>query len=297
MHPLLVVLPKDASEKTTKLLDYLLVSLSKYQSRTEIKRLLKFGRIRVSGAVQTQHDTPLKNGDRIEILGAPKGGKTALDIFSEPPAIRLVHEDHTVLVVDKPAGLLAVATEKIKNKTLYYRLNEYLKLKRERIFIVHRLDREASGLMVFAKNEEAKHKLQDEWDRTDKKYYAVVEGVPSPRSGEIKSFLSETKALKVYSSKESDGSKLAITRYKVLKNNRRSSLLEVTIPTGRKHQIRVHLSDLNHPILGDEKYGSSSDPLRRLGLHACYLEFTHPLTKKRMRFETELPKEFLKIAR
>ncbi len=284
-------LPADA-----KLLEVLLQHLSKNQSRTEIKRLLKFGRVRVNGAVQTRHDTPLKNGDRIEILGGPKGGKNAVTILSEYPAIRLVYEDETILVVEKPAGLLTVATEKVKDKTLYFRLNEYLKLKRERVFIVHRLDREASGLMVFAKNEAAKHSLQDDWERTDKKYYAVVEGVPRPFEGEFKSFLAQNKALKVYSLKESDHSKLAITRYKVLKNNRRSALLEVVIPTGRKHQIRVHLSEAGHPIIGDEKYGSNFSPLRRLGLHAHFLRFTHPKTGKPVHFETKLPEGFLTLA-
>lgn len=276
------------------LLTHLLENFSKNHSRTEIKRLLKFGRVRVNGAVQTRHDAPIKKDDRVEILGAPKGGKNAVEILSEYPAIRLVYEDEAVLVVEKPANLLTVATEKVKEKTLYYRLNEYLKLKRRRIFIVHRLDREVSGLMVFAKNEAAKHFLQDDWEHTEKKYYAVVEGLLHPLEGEFESYLSQNKTLKVFSvDRPTDAAKLAITCYKVLKNNRRCSLLEVTIPTGRKHQIRVHLSEAGHPVVGDEKYGASINALRRLGLHAEFLSFTHPVTGKRLTFQTELPEGFL----
>jgi len=289
------------------LLAHLLENFSKDYSRTEIKRLLKFGRVRVNGAVQTRHDAPIKKDDRVEILGAPKGGKNAVEILSEYPAIRLVYEDEAVLVVEKPADLLTVATEKIKEKTLYYRLNEYLKLKRRRVFIVHRLDREVSGILVFAKNEAAKHFLQDDWENTEKKYYAVVEGALHPLEGEFESYLSQNKGLKVFSVERpshsagqsrrmtgrSGESKLAITRYKVLRNNRRNSLLEISIPTGRKHQIRVHLSEAGHPVIGDEKYGSSVDPLRRLALHAEFLSFTHPVSGKRMSFQTELPEGFL----
>lgn len=276
------------------LLAHLLENFSKDHSRTEIKRLLKFGRIRVNGTVQTRHDAPVKEGDRFEILNTPSGGKNALEVLLERPAIRLVYEDEAVLVVEKPANLLTVATEKVKEKTLYYRLNEYLKLKRRRIFIVHRLDREVSGLMVFAKSESAKHFLQDDWENTEKKYYAVVEGVLHPLEGEFESYLSQNKTLKVFSvDRPSDSAKLAITRYKVLKNNRRCSLLEVTIPTGRKHQIRVHLSEAGHPVVGDEKYGASINALRRLGLHADFLSFTHPVNGKRMSFKTELPVGFL----
>ncbi len=286
MDPLKVV-------ENGKLLEYLLKTLAKKESRTEIKRLLKFGRVQVNGAIQTRHDAPIKKGDRVEILGAPKGGKNALEILSEYPAIRLVYEDEAVLVIEKPANLLTVATEKIKEKTLYYRLNEYLKLKRRRSFIVPRLDREVSGILGFAKNEAAKHFLQDDWENTEKKYYAVVEGMLHPLEGEFESYLSQNKGLKVFSVERSGESKLAITRYKVLKNNRRNSLLEVSIPTGRKHQIRVHLSEAGYPVIGDEKYGSSVDPLRRLALHAEFLSFTHPVSGKRLSFQTELPEGFL----
>lgn len=278
------------------LLAALVDAYSDSHSRTELKKFLKFGRVRVNGAVQTRHDFELKREDRIDIAGAPKGGLEALSALSERPAIRVVHEDTSILVVDKPPRLLTVSTEKIKEKTLYYRLNEYLKPARRRIFIVHRLDREVSGLLVFAKTEEAKHALQETWKCAVKKYYAVVEGVPYPLEGQFKSYLSQNKGLKVYSAEDSDRSKLAVTNYRVLKNNRRFALLEISIPTGRKHQIRVHLSEAGHPILGDKKYGSHADPLRRVALHAYSLEFRHPLTQKRMKFETKLPEGFLTLA-
>lgn len=280
----------------TGLLAHLLENFSKDHSRTELKRLLKFSLVRVNGTAQTRHDFPLKKNDRVEILSAPPGGREAVGALTERPVIGLVYEDDSLLVVNKPPRLLTVATEKVKERTLYYRLNEYLKARRQRIFIVHRLDREVSGLIVFTKTEEAKHKLQDSWETAEKKYAAVVEGVPRPSEGEWRSALSQTKALRVYSTDRPENSKLAITRYKVLKNNRRCSLLEVTIPTGRKHQIRVHSSEAGHPILGDFKYGSQGDPLRRIALHAESLEFTHPVTGKRLKFKTGLPEGFLSLA-
>lgn len=278
------------------LLAALATAYSGSHSRTELKKLLKFGRVRVNGSVQTRHDFEVKKEDRLEIAGAPKGGAEALGALSERPAIRVVYEDACLLVVDKPPGLLTVSTEKIKEKTLYYRLNEYLKPARRRVFIVHRLDREVSGLIVFAKTDEAKRTLQGSWENAVKKYYAVAEGVPYPLEGQFKSYLTQTKGLKVYSTDDAGHSKLAVTNYRVLKNNRRFSLLEVSIPTGRKHQIRVHLSEAGHPILGDKKYGSSADPLRRVALHAYSLEFTHPATRKKMKFETKMPEGFLTLA-
>lgn len=288
---------KNSSDAATAgLLAHLLKNFSKDHSRTELKRLLKFGLVRVNGAVRIRHDFPLQKNDRIEILSAPPGGKKAVASLSERPVIRLVYEDDTVLVVEKPPRLLTVATEKVKERTLYWRLNEYLRARRQRIFIVHRLDREVSGLIVFAKTEEAKHKLQDGWETAEKRYVAVVEGVPHPSEGEWRSHLSQTKGLKVYSSERSGYAKLAVTRYRVLKNNRRAALLEISIPTGRKHQIRVHLSEAGHPVLGDHKYGAEGNPLRRVTLHAETLEFTHPVTGKRMKFKTGLPEGFLSLA-
>ena len=212
--------------------------------------------------------------------------------------IRVLYEDEAILVAEKPAGLLTIATEKVKTETLYYLLNEMLKkrkLYRERIFIVHRLDRDASGLLVFAKNERAKRTLQADWENVEKKYYAVAEGAPLEASGEIRSHLVENKAMRTFSVEPSERSRLSVTHYRLLKKSRSYSLLEIRLDTGRKHQIRAHLSELGIPIVGDEKYGAQSNPLRRLGLHAFFLSIFHPVSGKKMTFESKLPEIFKKL--
>ena len=217
--------------------------------------------------------------------------------WKEPSlGICVVYEDDAVIVIEKPAGLLTIASETEKVKTAYYQLNEFLKQRstgtRERIFIVHRLDRDTSGLMVFAKSEAVKMTLQGSWKTAEKRYYAIVEGTPVKKEGEIESNLSETKSLKVYSSRKQDQAKRAKTKYRVLKRSREYALLDILLETGRKNQIRVHLADIGHPVAGDKKYGARTDPLKRLGLHACLLSFNHPVTGERKRFESTLPDRF-----
>jgi 23S rRNA pseudouridine1911/1915/1917 synthase len=175
-------------------------------------------------------------------------------------------------------------------------LNEFLKLRtlrtRERIFIVHRLDRDTSGLIVFAKNEKVKRTLQEGWKEVEKRYYALVEGTPLRKEGVIRSRLSETKSLKVYIDRHADGAKLSTTKYRVVKTGREYSLLDIILETGRKNQIRVHLSDIGHPVAGDKKYGAKTDPLGRLGLHSYRLMFKHPVSGAPLRFESKLPRRF-----
>ncbi len=210
--------------------------------------------------------------------------------------IQILYEDDAVLVIDKPAGLLTIGTERERTKTAYFQLNEFLRErnpdKKERIFIVHRLDRETSGLIVFAKNEAVKRRLQENWNDVEKQYLAVVEGVPKDNEGTISGYLNETSTLMVYEDKGSKKSKYAVTKYKVIKSSRDNALLEIALETGRKHQIRVHLSGIGHPVAGDQKYGAITDPLKRLALHASRLSFIHPLTKKRMDFESRPPHAF-----
>jgi len=210
--------------------------------------------------------------------------------------IRVVFEDDAVIVVEKPAGLLTMATETERTRTVYALLREAANRKRpqEKIFIVHRLDREASGLLVFAKTIEAKEKLQDQFKdhSAGRKYVAVVEGRVSPDNFTIRSYLSENAALRVYSTKKKAMGKLAITHVRVIRANPKMSLIEVRLETGRKHQIRVHLAERGHPIVGDKAYGSRSNPLHRLALHAAELEFRHPLTGLLLHFEAPAPKSF-----
>lgn len=273
----------------TVLLAYL---LSLGFKRTRIKQFLKYRAVSVNGKAVERHDHRLHPGDRVLLSSEKKAVSAGVPKLG----IKILYEDDAVLVIDKPAGLLTIGTEKERAKTAYFQLNEYLRErdpdKRERIFIVHRLDRETSGLIVFAKTEAAKRRLQDNWDNADKRYVAVVEGVPKKNEDTIAGYLNETSTFRVYETKGSGNAKYAVTKYKILKKSREYSLLEITIETGRKHQIRVHLSGMGNPVAGDSKYGAQTDPLKRLALHAARLSFPHPFTKKNMDFESRLPRIF-----
>lgn len=295
----------------SRLQDFLVKTL-KDLKKTKIKQILKFGSVRVNGRVTTWYQHPLKPGDQIEILSkrsaSAERSKTTL-------GLKIVHEDEDLLVVEKPAGLLTMGTEREKEATLYFMLNEYERSKTKdktgRIYIVHRLDRDASGLIVFAKNDAAKRRLQGHWELATKKYFAITEGTPKERSGTIENFLREDDFKRVYTvSKNHPEAQHAVTHYRVLKENGGYALLEVTLETGRKNQIRVHLAGLGCPIMGDEKYGArpkprgrgspaieaaQSDPFRRLALHACFLSFPHPVTGELKTFRSELPTPFKKI--
>jgi len=260
--------------------------------RTTLKRLLKYRSISINTKPADSHDHPLHPGDRISLSDEKK----TTPVIAPKFGMHILYEDDAVLVIDKPAGLLTIGTEKERTKTAYYQLNEYLRErnpdKKERIFIVHRLDRDTSGLIVFAKTETAKRRLQENWNAVDKRYLAIVEGVPKKQEDTIAGYLNESSTLRVYESKDSRNAKYAVTKYRVLKSSRENALIEVTIETGRKHQIRVHVSGIGHPVAGDKKYGAETDPLKRLALHAFRLGFAHPLTKKRMDFESRPPHTF-----
>lgn len=212
--------------------------------------------------------------------------------------IDIIYEDKEIIVVNKPAGLLCISTDKEKDVTMYKMVSSYLKKSnsRAKIYIVHRLDRETSGLVVFAKNMSIKLALQNNWNEivTKRGYVAVVEGEVSKDSGVIKSYLKETKTLFVYSSCDKSG-KLAITEYRKVMTNGGYTLLDINIKTGRKNQIRVHMKDMGNIIVGDKKYGSRKNPIRRLCLHANVLEFIHPITKRKMFFETDVPNSFIDL--
>lgn len=214
----------------------------------------------------------------------------------QPKGLTILYEDQHILVVDKMYGLLTMGTDREKEKTAYFLLNEYVKKgngrSRNRVFIVHRLDRDTSGLLVFAKNEHAKRFLQDNWKGFSKKYYAVVHGNLQEKEGEISSYLFESKAYKVYSVSDPEKGKFSKTGFKVMKESDTYSLLEINLFTGRKNQIRVHLSDEGHPVVGDKIYGKTETGIKRLALHAFSLTITHPFTKKEMNFETGLPLYF-----
>ena len=209
--------------------------------------------------------------------------------------LKIIYEDKYLLVVDKPNNLLTVSNEKESENTLFHKVYLYIKRKNknQKIFIVHRLDYDTSGLVVFAKSEKVKTKLQDNWDQVVRKYMAIVHGNLETKSGTIKSYLKMTKTQLVYSTNDSKNGKLAITSYKTILENKKYSLLDIDIKTGRKNQIRVHLNDLGYPILGDKKYSNIKDKAKRMYLHAYYLEFTHPITNNKLKFELDVPTDFL----
>ena len=243
--------------------------------------------------VVTRFDYPLAPGMDVFVLKK----KPTLNVTLKK--LNLLYEDEHLLVIEKSAGLLSVATAKETEETAFSILKGYLKKNHHRaeLYIVHRLDRDTSGILMFAKTKEIQQKLQDNWENavTKRIYYAVVEGHVQKAEGEIVSCLKENKALMMYSSKTPEDGQKAVTRYRVLKSNTRHTLLEVSLQTGRKNQIRVHLQDIGHSIAGDKKYGAATDPLSRLGLHAGILEFFHPVTVKSMHFETPVPAVFKKL--
>jgi RluA family pseudouridine synthase len=219
--------------------------------------------------------------------------RTKSDGRHQPHGMAILYEDKDLLVVDKPPGLLTIATDRDEERTAYRVLTDYVRKgcakSRNRVYIVHRLDRETSGILVFAKNEETKLYLQEHWPETEKKYLAVVHGRLTEKSGTISSHLTENSAFKVYSTSDTAAGKLSSTAYKVIRETDRFSLIEIRLLTGRKHQIRVHLADKGHPVVGDTKYGRKNDNQKRMGLHAKSISFRHPFSRKQVSFETAEP--------
>ncbi len=216
-----------------------------------------------------------------------------------PKGLVIIYEDRDILVVDKPPGLLTIATVTEKSRTAYFILTDYVRKgcakSKNRIFIVHRLDKETSGILVFAKSEEAKLRLQSQWKETKKKYLAVVHGKLEKCSETITTYLAENKAHTVYSTPDTTKGKLSHTAYEVLKQTKDFALLDVHLLTGRKHQIRVHLADIGHPVVGDRKYGKGNDAHKRLALHARLISFQHPFSGTQLTFETKVPVYFNKL--
>lgn len=269
------------------LMQFLLENV-KGKSRNNIKSMLKRRDISVNGKAVSKFDYPLKGGDKVEV-------KMKREIIVKSP-FEILYEDKDIIVINKPAGLLSIANEKEKEKTAYHMLMEHVRKVNplNRIFIVHRLDYETSGLMMFAKNEKAKLTMQDNWKDMiiSRGYTALVEGRVTEKEGQVHSWLRETKTHKMYSSYTKGDGLEAITNYKLIKAGEKYSLVSVSLETGRKNQIRVHMKDIGHNIAGDKMYEAETNPISRLGLHAHLLEFKHPTTLEVMKFETKIPKEF-----
>ncbi len=275
-------------EEPTSLLDFLL-SHVEGQSRNSVKHLLSRGQVLVDNVPQRQFDRPLSPGQAVTVLPHAKGA-----VLPFP----LLYEDKDLLVIHKPAGLLSVSTDTQKNRTAYRLTADYLRARdpRTRLFVVHRLDRDTSGVLLFSKEPELKEALQKDWNNRAKKrgYWAVAEGEDLPDNGVCRSQLIENKVHRVYSSTGSRG-KEAITRYTVLARRKGYSLLELELDTGRKNQIRAHLAELGHPVAGDAKYGARTDPMARLGLHAFQLSLIDPRDEKQLSFTAPPPHEFCRM--
>lgn len=260
------------------------------ESRTTIKSILAHRQTSINGTPTTQFNAPLKPGDQVAVYFGRNNAP-----FSHSK-LKIIYEDDFLIVTDKSAGLLSMATEQLKEETAYRILSDYVKKKDPRhcIFILHRLDRDTSGIIMFAKRKDIQEKLQQNWDNAvlERKYVAVLEGIPEKKNGSIKSYIAENSAYIVHSS-DADNGKLAITHYQVLNSGKHYSLVELELETGRKNQIRVHMQENGHPIAGDKKYGARTNPVHRLALHAFKLSFVHPVTGKEMDFETPFPSRFI----
>lgn len=265
-------------------------------SKSSLKEMLAKGRVLVNGKVEKAYNYQVKEGDKVEFGQKSKINKPQHQDFDGMMSI--LHEDKDIIVIYKKEGLLSIGTDADKENTAYHKLNMYVKSKgyNRHIYVVHRLDCKTSGVMMFAKSEQARDILRSRWKElvSDRRYYALVEGAPKQDEGTIESFLSEDKMLKMYSSDFDNGGKKAVTNYRVVQRGKNYSLLELKLDTGRKNQIRVHLQQLGCPIAGDSKYGAQTDPLNRLCLHAKNLEFVHPITGKEMKFEYPYPNGFNK---
>ncbi len=292
------------AEEDGPLLPFLFEKLPEVK-RTKVRQWLKFDGIQVNGRVAKLSTHPLKAGDTVTLAPTPKAApKPNLSAGME-----LIYEDSDVIVIVKPAKLLSIAANKPDQATAYSELTEYAKENhqggRDRVWIVHRLDRDTSGLMVFARTEDAKRALQENWKEAEKKYLAVVDGIPPQKNGTLIDHLDESNKLRVRVGKAGEDTREAITHFQILRKTEKRSVLELTLDTGRKHQIRVQLANIGCPIIGDEKYHPDSDipkadrPIesrpKRMALHSSELKFPHPATGEMMEFTSELPVEMARM--
>jgi len=276
-----------------ELMSFLLAKMGG-MSRNSVKSLLSHRQVSVNGKVTTLFNTQLKPNDTVTVSSS-KG-----NIELTHPKLRIIYEDNSIIVVEKKEGLLTVSTGKNDETTAFSILKTYVKKasSQNRIYVVHRIDRETSGIIMFAKNRDTQLRLQENWHRivTRRIYVAVVEGKVEKEKDTIVSWLTENeKSLKIHSASYDNGGQQAVTHYKKIKGNDQFSLLELELETGRKNQIRVHLEGIGHPIVGDKKYSSEYNPIGRMGLHARVLEFIHPDTGKKVCFETPVPRNFLNL--
>ena len=289
-------------KRSDELLAFLLGKYEGKLSRNSIKKLLSDRKVLVNGSMTTQFNYPLAKDDEVSIAKAPVRTKPARRAapVTPVPSIKpyIIYEDEEFLAVNKPAGLLSVESD-TESACAYQMAVEYLKKNgaQARPYILHRIDKETSGVLVFAKDIKIHSILRMHWNEavTLREYYAVVDGVLEEKNGRLVNYLKENQNHAVYVTNDPHGKK-AITNYEVVSENSTCSMLRVDIETGRKNQIRAQMNEIRHPILGDDKYAGLPSPIGRLCLHASALEFTHPYTKKPMRFTAPVPSEFRRIS-
>ncbi len=286
--------PKTVRDTTT-LLPFLIATWPEIK-RTKLKQWLRFDSVQVNGRVITRHDHPLAAGDIVDI----KPTKAPPTTTPLPPGLHILHEDAAIMVIHKPVNLLTIATDTEREKTAFRILTDHLReVTRDgtaRLWIVHRLDRETSGLIVLAKTEEAKLWLQENWERMDKRYIAIVEGIPTQAKGTLKSHLDETQPHRVYALDHATATtREAVTHYEVLRSGFGRTQVSLTLETGRRHQLRAQLAQAGHPIVGDTKYGAPTNPIRRIALHATHLRLIHPTTQKELIFDSPLPADMARL--
>ena len=273
------------------LLEFLLERV-RGKSRNAVKHLLSGRQVAVDGKVVTRFDWPLEPGEMVTLLPRSREEKAAAPF-------PILYQDRDLIAIDKPAGLLTVGHEGERQRTAYRLLSDTLRdgSREKKLFVVHRLDRDTSGAVLFARNEEMKRALQEDWDSLVKEriYLAVTVGAPEREEGVVRSWLRETSTRVVYSGGPGSGAKEAITRYKVLARSGEYALVRVALDTGRKNQIRVHMADLGCPVAGDKKYGDGSGPMDRLALHAVRLTLTDPRTGAPLTVTAPVPKSFLRL--
>jgi 23S rRNA pseudouridine1911/1915/1917 synthase len=258
--------------------------------RARVKKILQSGTIRINDKPVTLHSYLLEPGDVFEI------NKQAGNAAKAGLPFPVLYEDQDIIVVDKPAGISTSSTD--GSLSIQEILSVFLKSQskgRFRAFVVHRLDKEVSGILLFAKTHESMEILKERWTETEKHYFALVEGVPKENSGTIKSWLIEDRSQKVHSVSERPEAKFSITNYTTIKTVDKNTLLDIKTDTGRKNQIRVHLSDIGCPIVGDRKYGASDEFKRRVRLHACSLSFPHPVNGRVLTIKSPMPEGFLSL--
>ncbi|MDD2462376.1 MAG: RluA family pseudouridine synthase [Desulfobulbus sp.] len=261
-------------------------------SRTKIKQLLKYRAVEIDEVAVNRLEQSVSPGNIVTIATEKEMAERPVDC----PGIKIVYEDEDLLVINKPAGLLTIASASEKNKTAFYKVGACLGARpkgRDRAFVIHRLDQGASGLLVFAKNEEAQHGLQKSWAQAEKQFLIVVEGQLLEKKGKVSNYLCESKIHRMFATtKNNSEGKYAETDFLVVRSSSEFSLVEVSLITSRKNQLRVHLADMGHPVVGDKKYGAKTDPIKRIAMHASLLAFPHPTTGEPMRFTLPMPLKF-----